>query len=144
MIMISINFIFNFTNFCVIVSFFLTKLITLGILFSTEVRAVILVVAKLVILGILFLTSFILALRAVVVAKLVILGISFLTPFILASRVVLVANLVISGILSSIFLILALYTPFLKTSFFTTSLSLLISTGYQNLTFLLYFSNRLN
>ena len=52
--------------------FFLTKLLTLGILFSTAVKAV--VVAKLVILGILFLTSFILALRAVVVAKS---GISF-------------------------------------------------------------------
>ena len=70
--MISSNFIFNFTNFCVIVSLF-TILVTLGILFSTAARGVI--VAKLVILGILFLTSFILALRAVVVAKLVILGI---------------------------------------------------------------------
>ena len=77
MIMISSNFIFDFTNFCVIVSF-LTKLLTLDILFSKAVRAVV-VVAKLVILGILFLTSFILTLRAVVVAKLVILGISFLT-----------------------------------------------------------------
>ena len=77
MITISSNFIFDFTNFCVIVSF-LTKLLTLGILFSKAVRAVV-VIAKLVILGILFLTSFILALRAVVVTKLVILGISFLT-----------------------------------------------------------------
>ena len=49
MIMISINFIFSFTNFCVIVSF-LTKLLILGILFSTAVRAV--VVYKLVIQGI--------------------------------------------------------------------------------------------
>ena len=62
--------------------------------FSTAVRAVVL------------------ALRAAVVAKLVILGISFLNSFILALRVVLVAKLVISGILSSIFLILALYTYF--------------------------------
>ena len=53
----------------------------------------------------------------------------FLTLFILALRVVLVAKLVISGILSSIFFILALYTSFLTTSFFTTSLSLLKSTG---------------
>ena len=52
--MISNSFIFNFTTFYVIVSF-LTKLLTLGILFSTAVRAVV-VVAKLVILGILFLT----------------------------------------------------------------------------------------
>ena len=57
-------------------SVFLTKLLTLGILFSTTVRAV--VVAKLEISGILFVTSFILALRAVV-GKLVILNISFLT-----------------------------------------------------------------
>ena len=64
---------------------------TLGILFSTAVRAV--VVAKLVTLGILFLTSFILALKAVAV----------------------VVKLMISGILSSIFLILTLYTFFLTT-----------------------------
>ena len=71
MIMIS-NFFFNFLNFTFIV-IFLTKLLTLGILFSTAVRAV--EVAKLVILGILSLTSFILALRAVLVAKLVMSGI---------------------------------------------------------------------
>ena len=61
MIMISSNLIFNFNNFCIVVSF-VTKLLTLGTLLS-----------KLVILGIL--TSVILALRAVVVAKLVILDI---------------------------------------------------------------------
>ena len=66
------NCLFNFINFCVIVSF-LTRLLTSAILFSTALRAV--VVAKLVILGILALTSFILALRVVLVAKLVILGI---------------------------------------------------------------------
>ena len=59
----------------VLQSVFFTKLLTLGILFSTAVRVV--VVAKLVILAILSLTPFILALRAVVVAKLVKLGISF-------------------------------------------------------------------
>ena len=77
MIMISSNFIFNCTNFCVIVSFFfiIIKLLTLGIIFSTALRAV--VVTKLLTLGILFLTSFILALRTVVVATLVILGILF-------------------------------------------------------------------
>ena len=125
MIMISSNFIFSFTNFCVIVNF-LTKLLTLRLLFSTAVRA--LVVAKSVIC-IWFLTSFILTLRAVVVAKLVILGLLSLTYFILAIRVVLVAKLVILGILSSTFFILALYISFLATSFFTTSLSLLKSTG---------------
>ena len=96
------NFLFNFINFCVIVSF-LTKLLTLAISFSTAVRAAI-------------------------VAKLVILSISPLTSSILALREALVAKLVISGILSSIFLILALYTSFLTTLFFTTSLNLLQST----------------
>ena len=114
MIMISSNFIFQFTNFCVIVSFCLTKLLTLDILFSTAGRAVV-VVAKLVILGILFLTSFILALGGTFRTKLVILGISFLISFILALRVVLVAKFVISGLLSSTFLILALSTSFLTT-----------------------------
>ena len=71
MIMIS-NFLFNFVNFCALVSFF-TDVLTLGILFSTELRAVL--AAKLVILGISPLTSFILALRVVLVAKLVISGI---------------------------------------------------------------------
>ena len=72
------NFLFNFSNCCVIVSFF-TKLLTLGILFST-------------------------ALRAVLVARLVILGISPLTSFILALRVVLIAMIIILGILSSMYL----------------------------------------
>ena len=57
------------------------------------------------------------------------LGILFLTLFTLALKVALVAKLVISGILSSICLILVLYTSFLTKSFFTTSLSLLKSVG---------------
>ena len=105
----------------------MTKLLTIGILFSTAVRAV--VVAKLVILDISPLTSFILALREALLAKLVILGVLPLTSFILALRVVLVAKFVISCILSSIFFILALYKSFLMTPFFATSLSLLKSTG---------------
>ena len=48
MIMIS-NFLFNFSNFCVID--FSTKLLTLGILYSTAVRAIVL--AKLVLFGVL-------------------------------------------------------------------------------------------
>ena len=68
----------------------MTKLLTLGILFSTVVRAR-------------------------VAAKLVMLGISLLTSFILAFRVVLVAEVVIYSISSSIFLILALYTSFSMT-----------------------------
>ena len=59
MIMIS-NVYFNFISFYVIV-IFLTKLLTLGILFSTAVKEI--VVAKLIILGISYLTLFILALR---------------------------------------------------------------------------------
>ena len=74
MILIRSNFIFNFTIFCVIVSF-LTKLLTLGILFSIALRAV--VVALLVILGVLSLTSFVQAIRAAFVVKLVIPSISF-------------------------------------------------------------------
>ena len=50
MIMISLLF-FKFTNFCVII-FFLTKLLTSGILFSTAVNAVF--VAKLLTSEILF------------------------------------------------------------------------------------------
>ena len=103
MMIISSSFIFNFTNFYVILSF-LTKLLTLGISYSTAVRVV--VVAKLLILSILFLSSFILTLRAVVaVAKLVTLGTSHLTSFILALTEVLVTNLVTSGVLSSVFFI---------------------------------------
>ena len=72
--MISSNFIFNFNNFCVIVTFF-TKLLTLGILFSTAVRAVITVM--LVILCISPLTSFMLA------SKEALIGFSLLKSFIL-------------------------------------------------------------
>ena len=73
--------------------------------------------AKLVIPGILTLTSFILALREALVAKLVTLGVLPLATFPLALREALVAKLVISDVISSIFLILALYTSFLITSF---------------------------
>ena len=71
------KFLSNSINFYVIVSF-LTKLLTLGILFSTALR--------------------------VVLARLVVLGISPLTSFILALREVLIAKLVMSGLLSSILL----------------------------------------
>ena len=65
MIMIR-NFFFPISSIFVLWSVFLTKLPTLGILFSTAGRAV--VVAKLVILNICPLTSFILAIRVVLVA----------------------------------------------------------------------------
>ena len=83
MIMISFYFIFNFINFCFIASFF-TKSMSFGILLSTAVRVVVVVVAKLVILVIWFFNSSNLALW-----------------------IVLVANFVISGILSSILLVVA-------------------------------------
>ena len=90
---------------------------------------------KLLTLGILFPTT----LREALVSKLLILGISPLTSFIVTLRVVLVATLVMSGILSSIFFILALYTSFLVTSYFTTSLNLLKLTGTgTNLSTLLF------
>ena len=65
-------------------------------------------------------------------AKPLILGISALTSFIFVLRIVLVAKLVILGILSSIFLILTLYSVFLTTSFFTTLLSLVKLTGTRD------------
>ena len=131
-------------------------MLTLGILFSTAVTAV--VVAKLVILFISPLTSFILALREALVAKLGILGISPLTSFILALSEVLVAQLVIPGIshLTSFILTLrealvaklVMYT-FFNDIIFTTSFSLLKSTDqqvliYQHLIYRLYFLNCLN
>ena len=79
---------------------------------------------------------------------LVILGISFLTSFVLALRVVLIAEVLISGILSSIIFTLALYTSFLTTSFLLHQLVYLNQQGqvliYQDLIYLLYFSNCLN
>ena len=50
-----IKFVFNFYNFSIMICFFLTKLITSGILVSTVVNAVF--VAKLLISGILFYNS---------------------------------------------------------------------------------------
>ena len=61
-------------------SAFLTILLILAVLFSTEARAV--VVAKIAILGNLFLTLFHLALRTAVVTMLVILSICLLTSYI--------------------------------------------------------------
>ena len=100
------------------------KLLTLGILFSAAVRAV--VAAQLVILDISPLISFILALREALVATLVILCISPLTSFILVLKGTLAAKLVLSGVLSSTFLFLVLYISFLIVS------SLLQSLVYLN------------
>ena len=94
-------FFFFFSLVFMLLSVFLSKLITLGFLFSAVLRAI--VAAKLEILGILSLTSFIVVSRAAVVVKLVILCISLLSLFIFELRIVLVAKIVISGISSSIF-----------------------------------------
>ena len=61
------NFLSSFTTFSVIVIVFLTKLLTLGTLFSTVVRVA--VVAKLEMLCISPLISFILAIREALVAQ---------------------------------------------------------------------------
>ena len=88
--------------------FFLTKLLSLGVSFSTAIKVE--VVAKLLVFGILPLISFILVLGEALVAKLVILTILTLTPFILALTEALEAKWVMTGILSSI--------SFLTTGFF--------------------------
>ena len=116
---IIIKFIFNFCNFIVII-WFLTKLLTLGILFSTVVNAVF--VAKLLISGILFS----IAVNAVFVAKLLISGILFSNSDLSVSYLVFKTNLLVS-ILFTLPTNLS-YTSFLTTSFLTP-LNLLKSTG---------------
>ena len=127
--------------------FFLTKLLTLGILVSTAVKAV--VVAKLVTLGTSSLTLFILILREALVVKLEILGISRLNSFILALREALVPKLVISSISSSILFYLSIiYTFFNDIIFLLHNLVYLNQQEHvlicQLLIYLLYFWNSLN
>ena len=102
---------------------FLTRLLTFGILFSAAVNAE-------------------------VVAEPLIFSISILTSFNFVLRIVLVAKLEILGILSSIFLILELYSVFLTTSFLATLYFYLNQQEqvriYQYLICLLYFLNCLN
>ena len=138
-----VKFIFNFCNFRII-TFFLTRLLMLGILFSTVANAVF--VAKLLISGILFST----VVNPVFVAKLLISGILLSISVILVLQSVFLTRSLVSGILFSysdlsvsylvfktnpLVSILStlvtnlLYTSFLATSFFTTSLNLLKSTG---------------
>ena len=78
MIMI-IKFIFNFCNFCVIACLFFTKLLTLGILFSTVVNEGF--VAKLLISGILPSISAILVSQNVFLTTPLLSGIPFLILF---------------------------------------------------------------
>ena len=73
MIIVRSHFIFNFTNLCVIASFFVFFffLIIINIKYFICRVVVPVVAAKLVILGIYLLTSFVLALRVVLVSTLV-------------------------------------------------------------------------
>ena len=71
MIMIT-NLLFNSTNFCIIICF-LTRLLTLGILFSTAVNAEL--VAKPVMLGILLSVSVILEFKSAFLARSLVSGI---------------------------------------------------------------------
>ena len=113
MILISSNFIFHFTSFCVKGSLFdyITD-ITYFILTSSKSSGSSNI--KYFVFNCIYYS-----IKSSRIAKLVILAISFLTSFILALRVVVAAKFVKSGILSLIFSILALYISFLTTSFFT-------------------------
>ena len=87
-------------------------------------------------------------LTAVLVARSVILGILPLILSTLTLRVLSVAKIVILGILSSVFFILALNTSFWTTLFLTPSLNLLKLTGTGNYlltsNFSTFFTNFLN
>ena len=115
MIMIS-QFLFNFSNFCII---------TLGFLFSTIVNAVF--VAKLLTSGILPSISLILESQSVFLARPLVSGILFSNSDLSVSYLVFKTNPLVS-ILFTLLTNLS-YTSFLTTLFFTTSLSLLKSTG---------------
>ena len=117
------KFLFNFCNFCVI-SYFVTKLLILGILFSTAVNAAF--VAKPLILGILPSISVILALQSVFLTRPLVSGTFFSNSVLCVSYLVFKTNALVSMLfaLATIFHI----QFFLTTSFFTTSLNLPKST----------------
>ena len=140
------NLTFNLTNFCITICLLYYTTNT-GILFSTAVNAKL--VAKPVILGILSSTSVILAFKSVFLASSLVKNflsaslIFFSKSDLSVSYVVFKTNSVVSMLFT-----LAndlLYSVFLTTSFFTTSLNLLKSTGtganLSNLVYLLQFSN---
>ena len=104
---------------------FLTKLLILGISFSIVVNAEF--VAKPLTLGILPSISVILALQSVFLTRPLVSGILFSISDLSVSYLVFKTNLLVS-ILFTLAINLS-YTVFLTTSFFTTSLSLLKSTG---------------
>ena len=103
------------------VSIFLTEPLISGILFSTTVNAAF--VAKPLIFGILPSISVILALQSVFLTRPLVSGILFSNSFLSVSYLVFKTNALVS-ILFTLATNLS-YTVFLRTSFFTTSLSLL-------------------
>ena len=117
-----IKFILNFCNFRVIICF-LTKLLTLHILFLTVVNVVF--VAKLVTSGILRSISAILVLLSVFLTRPLVSEILFFNSDLSALYLVFTTNplvLILSSLATNL-----LYTSFLTPSFFTASLSLLKS-----------------
>ena len=118
MIMIS-KFFFNFRNFCVIICF-LTKLLALGILFSTAVNAVF--VANILTSGILSSISVILVLQTTFLTWSLVLRIFFSISDLFVSNLVFETILLVLILFT--FATYSSYTVFLTTSFFTTSLNL--------------------
>ena len=118
MIMVG-KFLFNFSNFCVIVRF-LTKLLTLGILFSTAVNAVF--ATKLLTSGILFSKSVSFAF----LIRLITSGIFFCNYFLSVRYLVFNTKSLVSILFT--FSTNLSYAAFLTTSLSTTSLRLLKST----------------
>ena len=123
MIMMS-KFIFNFSNFCVIICF-LTKLLILGILFSAVVNTAF--AAKGLILDILPSIPVILVLQSVFLTRPLVSGFFFSNSDLSVSYLVFKTNALVA-ILFALTTDLS-YTVFLTTSFFTTSFSLLKPTG---------------
>ena len=114
-----INFIFNFTNVCIVICLF-TKLLTSGILFSTAVNSEL--VAKQVMLGILPFISVTLVLKSVFLTKLLISDIFLSILLILSSKsdpsfsyLFFLTQFVVS--ILSTFVTYLLYSFFLATSF---------------------------
>ena len=111
MIMIS-NFLFNIINLCIIICLF-TKLLTLGILFSTAVNSEL--VARTVILGNLPSISITLVLKSVFLTKLLTSGIFLSTLLILSSYLVFLTKFVVS--ILSTFVTSLLYSVFIQHDF---------------------------
>ena len=103
----------------------MTKLLILGISFSTAVNTAF--IAKPLTLGILPSISVILALQSVFLTRSLVSGTLFINSVLAVSYLVFEKHLLVS-ILFTLAINLS-YTVFLRTSFFTTSLSLLKSTG---------------